>query len=101
MRKYQSGITDLRNELIGSIKTILRNNDLNEIPVGDVCDKTYVVWWSNKGDIYEGEVLLVKLNDDELSILVDTDDFPSGIENYHIMENSIRNALEQRRRVQE
>ena len=70
----------MRDELLASIKTIMRNNGLEEISVSDCCDKTIVPWWSNKDYLYEGEVILVCLNDDRLSIILDSQDFCQNIE---------------------
>lgn len=80
MKTYSSRIIDLRNALIGSIKTILRNNSLDEISISDSFDKTYVVWWSDKSNIYDGEVLLVRLREGRLSFVVDSENFTDEVE---------------------
>lgn len=74
MNRYSAGILELRDELLSSIKTIMRNNNLDEVNVAECCDRTVAPWWSNKGYIYEGQVLLVRLTNGELSVVVDNPD---------------------------
>lgn len=74
MNKYSLLIFELRNEILNSIKTILKNNRMGEISVNDSSDRTFVIWWSNKDFIYEGQVLLVKLKDNQLSVVVDPEE---------------------------
>ena len=80
MNKYSKRILELRDELLGSIKAIMRNNGLDEISVSDCCDKTIVPWWNNKDYLCEGQVIMVCLTDNGLSILLDSEDFCQNIE---------------------
>ena len=80
MRKYQSQITALRDELLASIKTILKNNNLDEITISDSDDKTYVPWWDSKGHINEGEVILVRLQKEKLSFIIDAEGYFGELE---------------------
>ena len=80
MKKYQSRITALRDELLASIKTILKNNNLDEITISDCDDKTYVPWWDGKGHINEGEVILVRLQKEKLSFAIDTEGYFGELE---------------------
>lgn len=82
MNKYSAKILELRDDLLKSIKTIMRNNNLDEVPLDDCSEKTVVPWWSNKGHIYEGTVFMVRLNDDQLSLLVDTEAFEDFVSLY-------------------
>lgn len=76
MNLFSKKIRDLQIGLLLSIKTILRNNNRTKINIDNVCDPTRVFWFDNSGFIYEGQVLTVELQGNELSIKIDTHDSP-------------------------
>lgn len=71
--KFADKITELRNDILESIKAIMHINDMDEISLADVCDKPVMIWRSNIGWLYEGTVIIVKVIRDKLVFVVDND----------------------------
>lgn len=80
MKTFQEKIDRLRNELLESIKTIMRNNDLTELDIDDVYNSTNVIWWSAPDHIDQSRIIAVQLTSNKLSVVVDTGKFGEGPE---------------------
>lgn len=73
-----NNITSLK----ASISAILKNNNLNELPLGDIdelSDPTYVIWWDNNCTPYEDPVIKVTSDEEGLSFEVDPRDFDNTV----------------------
>lgn len=74
-------MTNISN-LMASISAILKNNNLNELSLGDIdelSDPTYIIWWDNSGTPYEDPVIKVTSDDDGLSFELDARDFGNTV----------------------
>lgn len=70
------------SNLTASVTAILKNNNLNELSLGDIdelSDPTYIIWWDNHGTPYEDPVIKVTSNDDGLSFEVEARDFGNTV----------------------
>lgn len=70
------------SDLTASILAILKNNNLNELSLGDITelsDPTYIIWWDNNGTPYEDPVIKVTSDNDGLSFEVDARNFGNTV----------------------
>lgn len=70
------------SNLTASVSAILKNNNLNELSLGDIdklSDPTYIIWWDNSGTPCEDPVIKVTSNNDGLSFEVDARDFGNTV----------------------
>lgn len=70
------------SDLMASITTILTNNNLSELSLGDIdelTDPTYVIWYDNNGSPYDDPVIKVMRDDEGLSFEVDARDFGNTV----------------------
>lgn len=70
------------SNLTASVTAILKNNNLNEISLGDIgelVDPTYIIWWDNNCTPYEDPVIKVTSDEDGLSFEIDARDFGNTV----------------------
>lgn len=70
------------SNLMASVLAILKNNNLNELSLGDMdelSDPTYVIWWDNSGTPYEDPVIKITSDNDGLSFKIDARDFGNTV----------------------